>query len=187
MDVIGTDAFMATQLAALGVDKLHGVRLFSAKTASLRAFCEFLRNYLENTAPANRPSITVFVLPSQSVKEKAWRLFFDLGAAARELDTGQYAEVYGFDDGNMPRYELRQYPGRELPFFGLQEVEPIKLGPRGTKEEILKMCRERCNSDHFVIIDEYRPIKKSFLVDAEIEADAGADATDGYRIYAKKA
>src|SRR5207249_2887394 len=32
VDVIGTDAFMATELTALGIDKEHDVRVFNAKT-----------------------------------------------------------------------------------------------------------------------------------------------------------
>lgn len=187
MDVIGTDAFMATQLSALGIDKEHEVRLFSAKTASLQLFCEFLRDYLKNTLPVNRPTISVFVLPSQSVKDNAFNLFFELGAAARLLGTKEYAEIYGFDDGKMPRYELPQMPGREIPFYGLQDVNPIKLEPGTTLVRILDICRERCKSDHFLLIDQYRAIKNTFLVGAAMSAESDIQTSDGYRIFAKQA
>ena len=187
MDVIGTDAFMATQLATLGIDEEHDVRVFNAKTRSLQAFCDFLWDYLKTTLPANRPTITAFVLPSQSVKENAFKLFFDLGAAARQFGIEEYAEVYGFDDGEMPRYELRQMLGHEVPFYGLQDVDPIKLEPGMTMEGILDICRERCKSDQFVLIDDYRPIEETFLLGVAMSAEAGMETSDGYRIYTKKA
>jgi hypothetical protein len=185
MDVIGTDTFMATLLTNLGIDTEHQVKCFNAKTASLIAFCDFLRKYLDGTHPANRPSISVFVLPSQSVKENAFKLFRELAAAARQLSEEGYAEIYGFDDGHMPRYVLREKI--EVPFYGLQEVYPIKLEPGVTMEQLLNICRERCKSDHFVLIEEYHPVKETFLVGAEMSAGAGMQMIEGCRIYAKKA
>jgi hypothetical protein len=186
MDVIGTDAFMATLLTSLGIDTEHQVKIFSAKTASLKAFCDFLREYLESTQPANRPSISAFVLTSQSVKENAFKLFRELAAAARLLGEEGYAEIYGFDDGQMPRYVLRGGGNIEVPFYGLQEVYPIKLEPGVTMEQILTICREKCKSDHFVVIEDYFPVKQTFLAEAEMSADAGMQIIDGCRIYAKK-
>jgi hypothetical protein len=187
MDVIGTDAFMATQLTSLAIDKEHDVRVFNAKTSSLQAFCDFLRDYLKNTLPANRPTISVFVLPSQSVKDHAFKLFFDLAAAARQLGAREYAEIYGFDDGKMPRYEMRQMVGHKLPFYGLQDVNPINLGLGTTMEGILNVCRDHCKSDHFVLIDEYHPIETTFLLGVVMSAAASIETSDGYRIYPKKA
>jgi hypothetical protein len=86
----------------------------------------------------------------------------------------------------MPRYELRQMPGHEVPFYGLQNVDPIKLEPGTTMEGILNICREYCKSDHFVLIDEYRPVKDTFLVGAGMSAEAGMQTSDGCRIYARK-
>jgi hypothetical protein len=187
MDVIGTDAFMATLLTNLRIDTEHQVKIFSAKTGSLRAFCDFLREYLDSTQPANRPSISAFVLPSQSVKENAFKLFRELAAAARLFGEEEYAEIYGFDDGQMPRYLLRGGGNIEVPFYGLQEVHPIKLEPGLTMEQILAICREHCKSDHFVLIEEYHPVKETFLVGAEMSAGAGVQMAEGCRIYAKKA
>jgi hypothetical protein len=185
MDVIGTDAFMATELSALGIGKEYNTRVFSAKTKSLQEFCNFLRDHLKSAFPASRPSISVFVLPSQSVKENAFKLFLDLGAAASQFGVNEYAKIYGFDDGKMPRYTLRQKPSFKLPFFGLQEVDPIEFKPGTTMEGILNICRKHCRSDYFVLIDEYRPIKEIFLVKAAMEAEAGIQTTEGWCIYAK--
>ena len=186
MDVIGTDAFMATLLTNLKIDSEHQVKIFSAKTRSLRAFCNFLCEYLDRTPPANEPSISAFVLPSQSVKENAFKLSRELAAAARLFGEEGYAEIYGFDDGQMPRYVLRGGGNPEVPFYGLQEVHPIKLDQGLTTEQILAICREHCKSDHFVLIEEYHPVKETFLVGAEMSADAGIQTAEGCRIYAKK-
>jgi hypothetical protein len=86
----------------------------------------------------------------------------------------------------MPRYELRQMPGYEIPFYGLQEVDRIKLGPGTTMEGILNICREHCKSDHFVLIDEYRSVKDTFLGAAGMSAESGMQTSDGCRISAKK-
>ena len=184
MDVIGTDVFMATLLANLGIDREHQVKCFNAKTASLRAFCDFLRKYLDGTLPANRPSISVFVLPSRTVKENAFKLFRELAAAAGQLGEEGYAEIYGFDDGDMPQYVVCEKI--EVPFYGLQEVHSIKLEPGVTMEQLLNICRKHCKSDHFVLIEEYHPVKKTFLAGAEMSADAERLMIDGCRIYAKK-
>jgi hypothetical protein len=184
MDVIGTDAFMTTLLADLGIDMEYQVKVFNAKTSHLRAFCDFLRAYLDGTRPANRPSVSVFVLPSKSVKENAFKLFREIGAAARQFGENEYAEIHGFDDGDMPRYLLG--PGIEVPFYGLQEVSPIKLAPGLSAEQLLDVCRRHCKSDHFVLIEEYRPVKQTFLIEAEMSADGGTPLIEGHRIYAKQ-
>ena len=187
MDIVGTDAFMGTQLTALSIDQEHAIQIFNAKTASLKKFCDFLQDYLRNTLPVNRPTMSVFVLPSPSVKRNAFRLFRELGAAARLFGTEEYAEVYGFDDGAMPKYELPRVPGQAIPFYGLQEVSPVKVEPGTATERFLTICRERCKSDHFVVIDEYRPVKETFLVGAAMSAEAGQQSFEGYRIHGKNA
>jgi hypothetical protein len=72
-------------------------------------------------------------------------------------------------------------------YASLQDVEPIKLEPGTTMEGILNICREYCKSDHFVLIDEYRPVEDTFLVGAEMSAEVGMQTSDGRCIYAKKA
>jgi len=185
MDVVGTDAFMATKLATLGIDTEYNTLVFSGKTSSLQVFRDFLRDYLHAARPANQPAISVFVLPSLSVKEKAFRLFFDLGAAARLFGVEEYATIYGFDDGAMPRYKLS---GEKLqvPFYGLQEVYPIKIESGTTIEATLEICRKHCRSKHFIVVDEYRPVKDTFLVGAAMSAETGMETFEGCRIYPKR-
>jgi hypothetical protein len=84
----------------------------------------------------------------------------------------------------MPRYVLRE--NIEVPFYGLQEVYPIKLKLGVTMEQLLNICREHCKSDHFVLIEEYHPVKETFLVGAEMSADVEMQTFEGCRIYAKK-
>lgn len=181
MDVVCTDAFMAEQLQRLGIAKEHEVRIFTAKTTALTNFKVFLEDYLKDSQPVRRPTISVFVLPSPSIKERAFQFFFDLGAAAREFGQEEYAEVYAFDDGHMPQYELH---GIAAPFYGLQTVRTIDLTSGTTMEEILSLCRKHCRSDKFVLINEFREIQKLFLLGAVMAAEVGKDTASGYRIYA---
>ena len=94
-------------------------------------------------------------------------------------------ELYAFDDGAMPKYELPQLPGVPVPFYGLQDVTRIELPHKATGEEILNICRERCRSDHFVLIEEYREIPDTFMSGAAMCAEGNMDSTHGYRIFKK--
>jgi hypothetical protein len=96
----------------------------------------------------------------------------------------EYGEIYAFDDGAMPKYELSELPGKPVPFYGLQDVTPINLPAGATEEQILKMCHERCRSDHFVLIDEYKNIEDTFMLGATMSAEgSNRDSTNGYRIF----
>ena len=113
MDVVCTGAFMAEQLR--GIAKEYGVTLFHGKTASLRDMKAFLEEHLKSAAPVRRPSITVFVLPPKEGREESFQFFYQLGAALQAMGMNEYGEVYAFDDGAMPKYELRQMPGKPVP------------------------------------------------------------------------
>jgi hypothetical protein len=102
------------------------------------------------------------------------------------MGMNEYGELYAFDDGAMPKYELRQLPGKPVPFFGPQDVTAIDLPAGATEEQILKMCRERCRSDDFVLIDEYKDIKDTFMLGAAMNAGSNMESTQGYRIYKKQ-
>jgi hypothetical protein len=183
MDVVCTDAFMADQLRDIA--KEYAITLFHAKTSSLRKLKAFLENHLTGAPPIRRPSMTAFVLPARERRDESFQFFYQLGSALRAMGINEYGEVYAFDDGTMPKYELTQLPGAPVPFYGLQDVTTIEL-PRGaTEEEILKICRERCRSDHFVLIDQYREIPDTFLLGAAMCAEANIDSTHGYRIFRK--
>ena len=102
------------------------------------------------------------------------------------MGQNEYAEIYAFDDGNMPKYEYPQAPGIAAPFYGLQEVTPIEIQPDVNKQEILSLCRQHCRSDSFVLVDDYKQLPHSFLSGAAMSADASLEATDGYCIYKAK-
>jgi hypothetical protein len=184
MDVVCTDAFMADQLK--GVAKEYGVTLFNAKTSSLRELKKFLEGCLRDAAPIRRPSITAFVLPPKERRDESFQFFLQLGSALRAMGMNEYGELYAFDDGSMPQYELPQLPGKPIPFYGLQDVTRVELRCGATEEEILSICRERCRSDHFVLIDEYREIPDTFMFGAAMCAESDRDSTLGYRIFKKR-
>jgi hypothetical protein len=168
-----------------GFAKEYDFKLFHAKTSSLRELKAFLANYLAGAQPIRRPSITAFVLPPKERREESFRFFRQLGSALRRMGMLEYGELYAFDDGAMPKYELPQLPGKPVPFYSLQDVTAISLPAGATEEQILKVCRERCRSDHFVLIDEYKEIKDTFMLGAAMGADRNMETTDGYRIFKK--
>jgi hypothetical protein len=75
----------------------------------------------------------------------------------------------------------------QLASLKIDTVHPIKVEPGLTVEQILAICREHCKSDYFVLIEEYHPVRETFLVGAEMSAGAGVQMAEGCRIYAKKA
>jgi hypothetical protein len=183
MDVVCTDAFMADQLR--NVAREFGFKVFDAKTVGIRKFRGFLEQFLSTALPIRRPSITAFVLPPKDGRAEAFAFFWQLGASLRAMGTLEYGEIYAFDDGMMPKYELGQMPGHPVPFYGLQDVTPIALPKEATEQEILRICRARCRSDHFVLIDEYKDLPVKFMLGAAMLAEANREATDGYRIFRK--
>jgi hypothetical protein len=183
MDVVCTDAFMADQLQ--GIAKEYAITLFHAKTGSLHELKAFLQRFLTGAPPIRRPSMTAFVLPPKERRDESFQFFYRLGSALQAMGMNEYGELYAFDDGAMPKYELPQLPGTPVPFYGLQDVTTIEL-PRGTTEEqILNICRERCRSNHFVLIDAYKEIPDTFMLGAAMCAEANMDSTHGYRIFKK--
>lgn len=181
MDVVCTDAFMAEQLRDFA--KEYEFKLFHAKVSGLQELKAYLDSYLSGAVPIRRPSITAFVLPPRERREESWDFFRQLGGALRAMGTLEYGEIYAFDDGAMPKYELRRVPGKPVPFYGLQDVAKIDLPAGANEEQILRMCRERCRSDHFVLIDEYRDINDTFMLGAAMGAEGNMDSTHGYRIF----
>jgi hypothetical protein len=184
MDVVCTDAFMAEQLRAFA--KEYGVAMFLGKTMSLRDLKAFLEEYLKNATPVRRPSITAFVLPPKDGRDKSFQFFYQLGAATQAMGMNEYGEVYAFDDGARPKYELRQLPGKPVSFYGLQEVTPIDLPAGASEEEILNICDQHCRSDHFLLLDSYNPIPETFMLGAAMSAESNESSTQGYRLFKKR-
>jgi hypothetical protein len=183
MDVVCTDAFMADLLRSLAIEREFGVVVFHAKANSLGALKAFLESFLPSATPAHRPSITVFVLPPRQGREQAAGFFRRLADAARAMGTVEYGETFAFDDGAMPRYAYPQLPGKTLPFYGLADVTPLDLPHGATELDILKICRAKCRSSHFVLIDEYKDIANTFMLGAAVCAESGRDTVEGYRIF----
>jgi len=184
IDVFCTDAFMADQLR--GIVKEYGATLFHAKTNSLRELKTFLEGYLSSVEPIRRPSMTAFVLPPKERRDESFQFFYRLGTALQAMGMNEYGELYAFDDGAMPKYELSQLPGTPVPFYGLQDVKRIDLPHKATEEEILEICREHCRSDHFILIDEYKEIPDTFMLGAAMCAESNGDSAHGYRIFKKR-
>jgi hypothetical protein len=184
MDVVCTDAFMAEQFRVIA--KEYGITLFHAKTSSLRELKAFLESHLSSAPPIRRPSMTAFVLPPKERREESFQFFYQLGSALRAMGLNEYGELYAFGDGAMPKYELRQPPGAAVSFYGLQDVTRIELPNGATEEEILNICRERCRSDHFILIDEYKEISDTFMLGAAMCAESDMDSAHGYRIFKKR-
>ena len=184
IDVFATDTFMATQIKTLGIDQEHQVTLYGARTDSVRSLIDYLSEYVRTMPRVNRPLVSVFVLPSADIKDQAFAFFKRLGNLAMGFREREYVELYGFDDGAMPQYEMRGIPGHPLQFYGLQDVDPIKLRTGSTHDDILRICRERCNSSHFVVIDRYQDIPDHFFHGILMEIDAEGGMAYGYEVYA---
>jgi len=183
MDVVCTDAFMADQLRDIA--KEYGFKLFHAKDSSLRELKAFLEDYLSGAPPIRRPSMTAFVLPPKGRRDESFQFFRRLGSALQAMGINEYGELYAFDDGAMPEYELPHLPGASVPFYGLQEVRRIELPYGATEEGILNVCRGYCRSDHFILIDEYKEITDTFMLGAAMCAESNLDSMHGYRIFKK--
>jgi hypothetical protein len=184
MDVICTDAFTADQLRDFA--KEYDVTVFHGKTISLRELKAFLERHLDSAAPVRRPSIRAFVLPPKERRDESFQFLYQLGTVLRAMGLNEYWELYAFDDGAMPKYELRQLPGKPVPFYGLQDVTKIDLRPGATGEEILDLCHSHCRSDHFVLIDEYKGIPETFMLGAAMSAESNGNSAHGYRILKKR-
>ena len=184
MDVFATDTFMATRIKTLGIEQEHQVTLYGARTDSVRSLIDYLSEYVRTMDRVNRPLVSVFVLPPAVTKDQAFAFFKRLGNLAMRFREPEYVEVYGFDDGSMPQYEMRGMPGQPLPFYGLQEVDPITLPTGSTHDEILRICRKHCNSSYFMVIDRYQDIPDHFFHGILMNIDAEEGRAYGYEIYA---
>lgn len=183
MDVVCTDAFMADQLRSPSIDREFGIGVFHARANSLRELKALLEEYLVTATPARRPSITVFVLPPQDGREQSAHFFRRLADATRAMGTAEYCEIFAFDDGSMPGYAHRQLPGKHLPFYGLADVTPLEFPEGASEDDILKICRQKCRSEHLVLIDHYTDVADTFMLGAAMSAESGLDCVAGYRIF----
>jgi hypothetical protein len=68
----------------------------------------------------------------------------------------------------------------------LQDVEAINLPAGSTADDVLRICREQCNSTHFVLIDKFQEIPDHFFHGVLMSIDAKRDNAYGYKIYTTK-
>jgi hypothetical protein len=94
-----------------------------------------------------------------------------------------WVEVFGFNDGAMPRYQMRGIPDVLAPFFGFQEVRVITCSRTDTRDVLLSECRTRCRSARFVFIDRYQQLPDDFTQRALDSYLTGEQHILGYPIY----
>jgi len=98
---------------------------------------------------------------------------------------GEWIELFGFDDGRMPRYEMRQAPGVTAPFYGLQDVLVIKCGAADGTEALVEAARKKCRSTHFVLVDAYQDLPDDSMMQALATPRDGKTSVLGYSIYSR--
>ena len=115
-DVYGADRFMAELARSLKVPERYNCHLFDSRKDGVAKLIDHLNNALGGIAPVNVPGLSIFVAASDCTRS----FFHKLGTQAKRAENryGEWIELFGFDDGMMPRYEMRQVPGVAAPFCG---------------------------------------------------------------------
>jgi hypothetical protein len=187
IDVLATDGFIAERITELGIASDYNIDLFDARTSKLHLFINYLEKYMQSSRPANVPSISIFVLPDPTIKEKSIELFRSLGTSSTENINGkdEWADIYGFDDGDMPKYRLERGPKIDLPFYGLQEIHVIRIKPHLSFDEIIAICREKSRSNKFLIIDKYSELSNNFVLGLLVLNESLGATYNGYRVFTK--
>jgi hypothetical protein len=187
IDVLATDKFIADRITELGIASDYNIDLFDARTNKLKLFINYLEEYLQSSQPVNVPSISIFVLPDPTIKEKSFELFHTLGTSSISHinDKDEWADIYGFDDGHMPEYRLKRGPEIVCPFYGLQDVHVIKIKPHLSFDETIKICRKKSRSSKFLIIDKYSELSENFVLGLIAFNESLAASYNGYKVYTK--
>lgn len=183
-DLYATDKLAANVARQLNIPATYSCQVFDAGSAEVRRLLVHLNEALPTLEPVNRPALSIFVAPHPNIKEHSFAFFQTLGQQAKYAEqSGHWVELFGFNDGRMPRYQLRGVPDIEAPFFGLQEVRAIPCQKSDTHEELLKLCRHRCRSPYFLLIDRYQHLPKDFTRQALDSFLTGAQDVLGYTLY----
>lgn len=187
VDVFATDAFIADRIAAFGIASDYNVDLFDARTEKLTLFINYLQKFVESSQSVNVPAVSIFVLPDQTIKENSFKLFHSLGMSSTAHIDGkdEWADIFGFDDGKMPKYRFKQIPDIDVPFYGLQDVHVIKIDPNKSLDEIITICQKESRSNKFIIIDKYSELSKDFVLGLMAFSDSLGATYHGYRVYTK--
>jgi hypothetical protein len=186
-DVYGADRFMAEVARSLKVPERHNCHLFDSRRDGVTKLIDHLRNALAGIAPVNVPGLSIFVAAAGGIKENSFSFFRKIGNQAKMAENrcGEWIELFGFDDGTMPRYEMRQAPGVVAPFYGLQDVLVIKCGASDGTDALIEAARKECRSTHFVLVDAYQDLPNDFMMQALATARDGKSSVLGYGVYSR--
>jgi hypothetical protein len=178
---------MAEVARSLKVPDRYNCLLFDSRRKGVEKLIDHLRNALADIAPVNVPELSIFVAATDSIKQNSFEFFRRIGSQAKQAENrlGSWVEVFGFDDGKMPQYEMRQVPGVPAPFYGLQDVLAIKCSASDDADALVETARKECRSTHFVLIDVYRDLPDDFMMQAVMTPRDGKSSVCGYRVYSR--
>jgi hypothetical protein len=187
-DIYGADRFMAEVARSLKVPERFSCRLFDSSRVGTVNLIEHLHQMLAGIAPVNVPALSIFVAPTEDIKEKSFAFFRAIGIQAKMAENrcGAWVEVFGFDDGKMPRYGMKQVPGMAAPFYGLQDVVVVKCSPSDGPDMLVAAARKACRSTHFVLVDRCQELPDDFMMEALATPRDGKSSVLGYRLYSRK-
>jgi len=183
-DVYGAERFIANVARSLKVPERFDRQLFDATKEGVKQLIEYLRQALANRPPVNVPALSIFVAPADGIKQHSFEFFRMIGSQAKraEIELDDWVEVFGFDDGRMPQYEMRRPPGAREPFFGYQEVNVVDCTLSKGAAALIEAARKECRSTHFLLVDSYQDLPDDFVLRALFAVD-GSSSVLGYRIY----
>ena len=186
-DVYGADRFMAEVARSLKVPERFNCHLFDSRKDGITRLIEHLHQTLAGIAPVNVPRLSIFVAPAEGIKEHSFGFFRKIGNQAKMAENrcGEWMEVFGFDDGRMPQYEMRQAPGVAAPFYGLQDVIVVRCNSSYGVPALVEAARKECRSTHFVLLDRYQDLPEDFVMRALATPRDGNSSVLGYRIYSR--
>jgi hypothetical protein len=131
--------------------------------------------------------LSIFVAATDDIKANSFSFFQKVGTQAKmaESRSGAWVEVFGFDDGRMPRYEMRQARNVAAPFYGLQDVVAIECSASDGTDALIEAARKECRSTHFVLVDAYQDLPDDFMMQALETPRDGKSSVLGYRVYSR--
>ncbi len=187
-DVYGADRFMTEVANSLKVPERYGCHLFDSGRDGVANLINHLRNAVANIAPVNVPELSIFVAAADSIKNDSFSFFHKIGTQAREAEhrSGAWIEVFGFDGGSMPRYEMRQNRSVAPPFYGLQEVLVIECSASDSADALIEAARKECRSTHFVFIDAHQDLPGDFMMRGLEAPRDGTSSVLGYRVHSRE-
>jgi hypothetical protein len=187
-DVYGADRFMAEVAKSLKVPEQFNCHLFDSGKDGVNKLIMHLHQALADIAPVNVPGLSIFVAPADGIKEHSCKFFHTIGKQARMAENrcGEWIEVYGFDDGRMPRYEMPHTVGLAAPFYGVQDVIVVRCSPSYSTDALVEAARKECRSTHFVLVDRYQDLPDDFIMQALATPRDGKSSVLSYRVYSRE-